>query len=157
MLTQDEAFLQAILEQPDDDTPRLIYADWLEEQGDPRGEFIRIQCALAGLPPDDARRPELGAREAALLESHREAWLEPLRGLGSGALPSLWDRLEHIAHPTLLVVGELDEKFVATAERMARVMPRARVAVIPTVGHTVHLEAPAAWLDAVVGFLRGAR
>ena len=32
----DEAFLQAIRENPDDDAPRLIYADWLEERGDPR-------------------------------------------------------------------------------------------------------------------------
>src|SRR5262249_36968134 len=35
------AFLDAILEAPEDDAVRLIYADWLEEQGDPRGEFIR--------------------------------------------------------------------------------------------------------------------
>jgi 2-succinyl-6-hydroxy-2,4-cyclohexadiene-1-carboxylate synthase len=76
-----------------------------------------------------------------------------LRGLGTGALPSLWDDLERIAQPTLLVVGELDEKFVRIAERMARAMPRARVAVIPGAGHSVHLEAPAAWLEAVVGFL----
>jgi uncharacterized protein (TIGR02996 family) len=44
----DEAtFLQAIRAAPDEDAPRLVYADWLEEQGDPRGEFIRLQCAHA--------------------------------------------------------------------------------------------------------------
>jgi 2-succinyl-6-hydroxy-2,4-cyclohexadiene-1-carboxylate synthase len=86
-----------------------------------------------------------------------------LRGLGTGALPSLWDRLERLDLPTLLVVGERDAKFAATAERMARAMPRARIARIPGAGHTVHLEAPSAWLEAVIGFLsasprpRGAR
>src|SRR5206468_3722921 len=40
------AFLRAICERPDEDGPRLVYADWLEERGDPRGEFIRVQCRL---------------------------------------------------------------------------------------------------------------
>ena len=43
----EDAFFQAILETPDDDLPRLAYADWLEERGDPRGEFIHLQCRLA--------------------------------------------------------------------------------------------------------------
>lgn len=45
-----DAFLEAILQDPDDDTPRLIFADWLEEQGDSasaaRAEFVRVQCVL---------------------------------------------------------------------------------------------------------------
>ena len=45
-MTQDEAFLQAIIEDSDDDTPRLVYADWLTDRDDPRGEFIRVQCRL---------------------------------------------------------------------------------------------------------------
>ena len=47
-MTHDEAFLQAIIDNPDDDAPRLIYADWLEERGDPRGEFIRVQWRWRG-------------------------------------------------------------------------------------------------------------
>jgi 2-succinyl-6-hydroxy-2,4-cyclohexadiene-1-carboxylate synthase len=76
-----------------------------------------------------------------------------LRGLGTGALPSLWDRLERIEQPTLLIVGESDDRFVRVAERMVRSMPRARLVVVPGTGHSIHLEAPAAWLEAVVGFL----
>jgi 2-succinyl-6-hydroxy-2,4-cyclohexadiene-1-carboxylate synthase len=76
-----------------------------------------------------------------------------LRGLGTGALPSLWEHLQRVALPTLLIVGELDERFEAVAERMAGLMPRARVARVPGAGHTVHLEAPATWLAAVVAFL----
>lgn len=40
-MTIQEQFLWAILASPDSDLPRLQYADWLKEQGDPRGEFIR--------------------------------------------------------------------------------------------------------------------
>ncbi len=44
-------FLQAICENPDDDTPRLVYADWLEEHGNAeRAEFIRTQIDLSRLP-----------------------------------------------------------------------------------------------------------
>jgi uncharacterized protein (TIGR02996 family) len=49
-MTHDEAFLQAILDVPDDDSPRLVYADWLEEQGQmDKAEFIRVQCELPSL------------------------------------------------------------------------------------------------------------
>jgi uncharacterized protein (TIGR02996 family) len=71
----DERFREAILADPEDDAPRLVYADWLEERGDPRGEFIRLQCRLAALPEDDAHWPELKQREGELLEAHGKAWL----------------------------------------------------------------------------------
>jgi uncharacterized protein (TIGR02996 family) len=80
-LTHDDAFVQAICESPDDDTPRLVYADYLDERGDPRGEFIRVQCELARLPEDDERREDLEAKERELLRRHRREWLRPLRGL----------------------------------------------------------------------------
>src|SRR5579871_2100557 len=49
-MDMDEAFLQSIIENPDDDAPRLIYADWLEEHGEAaRAEFIRIQVEIARL------------------------------------------------------------------------------------------------------------
>jgi uncharacterized protein (TIGR02996 family) len=79
-MTQDEAFLEAILHDPDDDGVRLVFADWLEERGDPRGEFIRVDCALAQLPAGDRRMPALEMRRQQLLAEHRDAWLGPLRG-----------------------------------------------------------------------------
>jgi uncharacterized protein (TIGR02996 family) len=80
-VTQDEAFLQSIREDPDDDGLRLIYADWLEERGDPRGEFIRVQVELARTPSSDPRVPLWREREAQLLEAHWDAWTLPLREL----------------------------------------------------------------------------
>ena len=58
----EDAFLHDILAHPDDDAPRLIYADWLDEHNDPRGEFIRTQCALAQLSEEDPRRWPLKQR-----------------------------------------------------------------------------------------------
>jgi uncharacterized protein (TIGR02996 family) len=84
-VSQDHAFLQGVIEQPDDAAPRLVYADWLEENGDPdRAEFIRTQCQLAALPAADPRRPALEARERDLLAGHAREWAEPLRGLVDG-------------------------------------------------------------------------
>lgn len=66
-----EGLLEAILSTPDDDAPRLMYADWLTERGDPRGEFIALQCARArGRVSPEARR-----REAELLQQHRPVFL----------------------------------------------------------------------------------
>jgi uncharacterized protein (TIGR02996 family) len=83
-VTHDDAFLQAIIESPDDDTPRLIYADWLEEHGQPeRADFIRVQCELAHVPDEDSRRDPLEARQSLLLEDQGVKWAGPLRGLAN--------------------------------------------------------------------------
>jgi uncharacterized protein (TIGR02996 family) len=75
----DADFLQEILAHAEDDTPRLIYADWLEERGDPRAEFIRVQCELAAMHRYDPRRSELQGRETALLRKHAKRWVAPIR------------------------------------------------------------------------------
>jgi uncharacterized protein (TIGR02996 family) len=58
--------LAAIKESPADDAPRLVYADWLEEHGEPRGEFLRLQCAPARLERGDPARAPLAERERQL-------------------------------------------------------------------------------------------
>src|SRR5262249_42657415 len=42
-MTDEAAFLRSILDDPDDEANRLVYADWLEERGDPRAELVRLQ------------------------------------------------------------------------------------------------------------------
>ena len=69
-----EELLAAVLEDRADDAPRHVLADWLMERGDPRGEFISIQCEVV-------REHGLKEREAALLADNREAWSTP--GLSS--------------------------------------------------------------------------
>jgi 2-succinyl-6-hydroxy-2,4-cyclohexadiene-1-carboxylate synthase len=74
-----------------------------------------------------------------------------LRGVGTGALPSLWGRLGEIAVPVELVVGERDAKFRAIAAEMAAALPEARVHVVGEAGHAVHLEAPEAVAALIAG------
>lgn len=58
-MTDREAFLAAILSDPQDDTPRLIYADWLEENGEgERAEFVRVQVELARLSCNFKQTPQ---------------------------------------------------------------------------------------------------
>jgi carbon storage regulator len=70
---EEQPFVQAIQEAPDDVGTRLVFADWLEERGDPLGEYLRNQCRLAGLP----RPPEwqeLLVRQQALWREHGAVW-----------------------------------------------------------------------------------
>jgi uncharacterized protein (TIGR02996 family) len=72
------ALIAAIREAPDDDAPRLMAADWFEEQGGEantaRAEFIRVQIQRANLPQDDIRQSELQARELRLLKRWALFW-----------------------------------------------------------------------------------
>ena len=74
-------FLTAILDNPADDHPRLVYADWLDEQCDPRGEFIRVQCRLAKARGKDRCLFELETREGELLHEFAAAWAGPIADL----------------------------------------------------------------------------
>src|SRR5437879_667035 len=82
---KDRAFLDNIGGNPDDDSPRLAYARWLEEHDTgngklaARGEFIRVQCALSDPKTGTTQRPKLQAREEELLKEHRTEWERPLQ------------------------------------------------------------------------------
>ena len=74
-MTDGDALRRVILAEPDDDTPRLIYADWLEEHGDPnRADFIRVQIEHARLPRWDARQVRLQLHERELLAHYGARW-----------------------------------------------------------------------------------
>jgi uncharacterized protein (TIGR02996 family) len=83
------AFLQDMQDNPHDDAPRLILADWLEENGDaedaPRAELLRVQSQAARLPSGDPRYPLLRAREQGLLHERGERWCADL-----GVRPARW-------------------------------------------------------------------
>lgn len=78
-MSDEEAFLSEIVAAPDDDGPRLIYADWLEEQGDPRGTFIRTQCGIAKLHEGDVRLTKLRCVVRQLFEDNKARWIPRLR------------------------------------------------------------------------------
>jgi len=71
-----------------------------------------------------------------------EGLTHQLRVLGQGVQPSNWDRLGELRMPVLLIVGELDTKYVDIARRMATAITDARLEVIAGAGHACHLEQP---------------
>lgn len=92
----NDDFLRVIIEQPDRVSARLAFANHLDERGDPRGEFIRVQCELCRLSagPGEGRENEsaewlgpdiinaeefLRKRERELLREHEQAWAWPVR------------------------------------------------------------------------------
>jgi 2-succinyl-6-hydroxy-2,4-cyclohexadiene-1-carboxylate synthase len=99
---------------------------------------------LAGQPPEVA-----AAVHADRLRNQPVGLARALRGLGTGTLPSLWERLGELAMPVLLVVGERDAKFRAIAADMAAGISQAEMIVVPGAGHAVHLEAPAAVAEVI--------
>jgi 2-succinyl-6-hydroxy-2,4-cyclohexadiene-1-carboxylate synthase len=74
-----------------------------------------------------------------------------LRGIGTGTMRPLWDRLGELTVPVTLVVGERDAKFRAVAEEMGALLRDARVVVVGGAGHAVQLEAPGEVAAAIVG------
>jgi 2-succinyl-6-hydroxy-2,4-cyclohexadiene-1-carboxylate synthase len=93
---------------------------------------------LAGLPDEIAAEAH-----ADRLHNDPAGLAAVLRGLGTGALPSLWERLGELTMPVTLIAGERDAKFTALAYEMAALIPDARVVIVPGAGHQVHLEQPA--------------
>ncbi|MDY3553004.1 TIGR02996 domain-containing protein [Gemmata sp. JC717] len=47
-MSEDEAFIRAVVDSPGDDTPRLVYADWLDDRADPRGPYLRAEREAIG-------------------------------------------------------------------------------------------------------------
>jgi uncharacterized protein (TIGR02996 family) len=85
----EAALLAAILASPADDLPRLVYADWCDENGQPeRAEFIRTEIEMAKMspdkdePPDDRDQPRfqpLQDRAKELWDAHAEQWYPGLK------------------------------------------------------------------------------
>jgi 2-succinyl-6-hydroxy-2,4-cyclohexadiene-1-carboxylate synthase len=89
------------------------------------------------------QRPEVRADVMTdRLRNTPEGLAAALRGLGTGALPSVWHRLRALSIPVELIVGERDVKFRTTAERMVELLPDARIHIVPDAGHAVHRENP---------------
>jgi uncharacterized protein (TIGR02996 family) len=119
-VTPDEAFLADIIESPDDDAPRLIYSDWLEDHGQAdRATFIRVQIELATLRQNDPRKPGLKTTERRLQEKHERQWAAPLPGL-AGDWGFRRGFVELIALPASTLVRHADAIFRSAPVRELR-------------------------------------
>ncbi len=89
---QGQALENAIIANPDDLGAHAAYADWLIEQGDPRGEFIQVQLALEDPKKSAKERKELQKREKQLLDKHQREWLGDLAPYLLDQEISQWER-----------------------------------------------------------------
>jgi 2-succinyl-6-hydroxy-2,4-cyclohexadiene-1-carboxylate synthase len=103
------------------------------------------QPLFAGQPPEVA-----DAAHADRLRHTPAGLAAALRGLGTGTMEPLWNRLGELRIPVTVAAGERDAKFVALAQRMAGALPDARLVTIPGAGHAAQLEQP----DAVAALLQ---
>lgn len=87
------------------------------------------------------------------LQNDPRGLAKSLREMGTGAQPSLWERLPGNKIPLLLVVGEKDAKFGALAGEMAEHCPAVSVQVIPGCGHNVHMENAGVFAEALIKFV----
>jgi len=84
-MTDHETLLQTVLDNPDDDAPRLAYAGWCAQQGDEptvaRAEFIRGQIELSHTPAEILEHGQvhhIQSRMDALTDRYSRVWMEPL-------------------------------------------------------------------------------
>ncbi|NET42229.1 2-succinyl-6-hydroxy-2,4-cyclohexadiene-1-carboxylate synthase [Okeania sp. SIO2B3] len=76
-----------------------------------------------------------------------------LLNLGTGNQPSLWDKLSNHQIPTLLMVGEFDDKFQAINLKIVELCQVVHLKIIPESGHNIHWENPQKWIESLINFL----
>jgi uncharacterized protein (TIGR02996 family) len=90
-MSEERPFLAAIRAKPEDRTTRLVYADWLEEHDDARGELIRIEEEIRTTPIHSDRYWELKPRRKAILKSATRPWLNQMGYGGTDYQPVFAD------------------------------------------------------------------
>jgi uncharacterized protein (TIGR02996 family) len=116
-MNEDAAFIRAIREQPDDETARLVYADWLDDRSDPRAEYLRTEAAWATLPTADEQSRPLFRRVSQLATTLDPKWFAGVSRLGYFARQA-WERVRLVwqPHPTERTTDPVREWLAAERE-----------------------------------------
>jgi uncharacterized protein (TIGR02996 family) len=119
-MSREQSLLDAIWEEPHDDAVRLVYADWLEEQGGEellaRAELIRVQIELSRIPGDDPRFDELEERERELMKKWKRRWWAAMpKGCRSGSYFNRGFPLPSLGRFSLKGLRRLDEERLRAA------------------------------------------
>ncbi|MDR2982931.1 MAG: 2-succinyl-6-hydroxy-2,4-cyclohexadiene-1-carboxylate synthase [Puniceicoccales bacterium] len=110
---------------------------------------LPLFSGLKKLPP-----AEISLLETRRLQNTADGLAASLRGIGTGALPSLWNQLPSLNLPVLCMAGLRDEKFVRIAQAMNSRLPNGTTALIPDAGHMTHVEASQPVADPLQKFLQ---
>ena len=147
---------RAISEAPDDDAPRLVYGDWLQEQGDPRGELVAVHRAQEreriAEHADRERIAQLADRERALIAQHAREWLGPLQPECVTWRLGFIDTLDVQAHALATVLQLASTRFVRSIAIELDV-PIRDVPTVPTLRtlglwlRAVSVDDVAVWFD----------
>ncbi len=86
---------------------------------------------------------------AERLRNTAEGLAASLRSCGTGTQTPLWERLEELTIPTIVITGELDTKFTVLGRRLAAALPNAVHEELARAGHACHLEQPRAFATAL--------
>lgn len=117
----------------------------LRIQRDSLAEFAvawTTQPLFADDPPE-AR----AAQQADIARCTPDGLAAALRGIGTGEMRPLWDRLHELTMPTTVVAGGRDAKYRALAGRLHAALPHARLTIVDGAGHGLPREAPQAIAD----------
>lgn len=129
---EESAFLRAIADAPADDAPRLVYADWLDDRGDPRGPFVRAQVALARLPAGHPDLARLARSQDDLFPSARAAYLRAVPSPVAPYFEAAWTadyRRGCLARVT--VASDRVADFADRATALFRIAPVEEVGLVP--------------------------
>src|SRR5437763_2940721 len=127
-MSDEAALLAAIRANPDEDTPRLVYADWLDEQGGAsntdRAEYIRLEIQFARDHPErrwSKAKQDAQKRPRQLFWKNRAEWFPELFGRksilrGARAYPDMSRGFPY-------KVGSNADKLIAVGERLVQLAP----------------------------------
>ena len=158
-MSEADALLQAIFDTPADDSPRLVYADWLDEHGERHhAELIRLQCEWERLSPADPRRRANWAGQNRVWRTCAEGWAWELWGLDSVDLvhfrrgfleTTLWVTLDWLVKRSAFWWPRLPVRSVCIADQEADAVELELFANSPALDRVEELGIP--WLEGDAG------
>ncbi len=87
------------------------------------------------------------------LSNNKKGLANSLRGFSTGKMRSLWEKLENLNLPVLLITGDLDKKYNSIAKKIISLLPQSEHKIVTNAGHNTHLEKPKEFIKLVNNFL----
>jgi 2-succinyl-6-hydroxy-2,4-cyclohexadiene-1-carboxylate synthase len=89
-----------------------------------------------------------------MIELNKDGLIESLKGFSLGIMPDLWNYLSEFHVKTLLITGELDDKYLSINKEMNQLLPNSKLKIVKNTGHNIHLEKPEEFVNLLSSFLQ---